>query len=495
MAARRLTPYIAELFTSETLLTARDTVADLKRTIFQTPHALTVYLQLDDPHSYLLAQALLKLAIQFEPGTLVNVRIVGPPEEGSTVDQSTWAEWASRDCSVVAPVFDLEFPRDSTTPAPSDVATAQSLAAALELKISTAEGSPLLHLSNVVQIMAALRSSSPSSALTTLQETYGLDSTSTPTTETVTHLLHTNTQERSKKGHYASAMVEYGGRWFWGIDRLELLFLRLSQAGALKKDTERKINGATDADLAHALLPVSVLPFRPHLARLPQTPTPGSGSAPVVLDVFWSIRSPYSYVFLARTLPKLLRRLGTVNKCQVNLRLVPPMVTRGVPLSPVKRLYITTDASLCARRSLVPFGRISDPLAHWHRVAAVVYEARKMGMRCEWELVLSVMRGLWAQGLDAASDAALVDVAQRYGIASSDARKAIEEAERDDAAWRKDVSDNLSALTERGLWGVPSFVVRGGGGYECAMWGQDREWLAWEAVRRFSARDDVHARL
>ncbi|KAJ3338389.1 hypothetical protein HDU93_009554 [Gonapodya sp. JEL0774] len=494
MAAKRISPYVAQLFTSSTVQAARETVTDIRRAMLGTPHTVNAFLQIDDPHSYLLAQALQKLETRLVEGGSVRVKLVGAQEEGTTVDGNILMEWATNDAATIAPALGLSFPAHPTPPLSSNVKIAQCLAASLELLPVALP--PSTHLSLITRIMDSLWSASLGDAQDSLARQYGI-----PSLEAVADLVRQNAQERNRLGHYGSAMVEYGGQWFWGVDRIELLYARLLNAGAIKRAAgSGRVTQRTPTNPSLCLLPTSLVTFQPSLARLPLGPDLKHqihlGGKPT-LEIFWSIRSPYSYVLLARNLPKFLLQFNNQTEYDVKLRLVPPMVTRGVPLSPTKRLHITLDASLCARRSGVPFGRIADPLADWHRVASIVYEARKISTRSEWEFVLDVMQGIWSQGLDAASDTALLEVAARHGIAKALVVDALKAAELPSASWRADVAFNLRTLTELGLWGVPSICVKDGTGKVISsVWGQDREWVAWEALRRCVRQEpDIRAQL
>ena len=74
------------------------------------------------------------------------------------------------------------------------------------------------------------------------------------------------------------------------------------------------------------------------------------------------------------------------------------------------------------------------------------------------------MQGIWSEGRDVAHLPDLVFLAGRVGIDEAEVRAALE-----DRSWKDQAADNREALTELGLWGVPSFRI---GTYH--TWGQDR---------------------
>jgi len=74
-------------------------------------------------------------------------------------------------------------------------------------------------------------------------------------------------------------------------------------------------------------------------------------------------------------------------------------------------------------------------------------------------------------------------------------KKAVEQADLDwdearkhlgNDAWKEETARNQLEMTEElGLWGVPSYRLRGGEGYhDLCVWGQDRLWLIAAEIRR-----------
>ena len=82
-----------------------------------------------------------------------------------------------------------------------------------------------------------------------------------------------------------------------------------------------------------------------------------------------------------------------------------PMAMRGLPVPGTKRRYIAFDAAREARLRGVPFGRIADPLGEpTRRGLALMPLAERTGHGPDY--LLSFMRGVWAEGIDAGSGAA-----------------------------------------------------------------------------------------
>ena len=191
-------------------------------------------------------------------------------------------------------------------------------------------------------------------------------------------------------------------------------------------------------------------------------------SAAPVIDFFFSLRSPYSAIVTPRVFA-LAREHGAT----VRLRFLLPMVMRGLPVPAQKRRYISLDAAREARLQGVPFGRLNDPVGRpTERGLALIPFAHAQG-RAEAYL-LSFMRGVWAEGLDAGSDRGLRTITERAGLPWAEARAALA-----DQGWRTLAERNRQDLLDLGLWGVPSFHVAG-----TATWGQDRLWQVREALDR-----------
>jgi 2-hydroxychromene-2-carboxylate isomerase len=91
--------------------------------------------------------------------------------------------------------------------------------------------------------------------------------------------------------------------------------------------------------------------------------------------------------------------------------------------------------------------------------------------------VQSFMQGVWAEGLDAGTDAHLKIIVERAGL-NWQAAKDILKNKANDAHWRGVAEQNRQAMLALGLWGVPSFRFE-----ETAVWGQDRFWVIEKAMQ------------
>jgi 2-hydroxychromene-2-carboxylate isomerase len=264
-------------------------------------------------------------------------------------------------------------------------------------------------------------------------------------------------QLRAKLGHYLGAMFYLGSEWYWGVDRLHHLERRLVSLGALRP-------GA------------SASPIAPRPAYTDAIPD--AGGERLVLEVYPSLRSPYTYIALERVYA-LARRYPV----DLVLRPVLPMVMRGLPVPRMKQLYITLDTKREAEDLGVPFGRIADPVGRPVERAFSLYPwACERGRGAE--LLLAFTRAAFAEGIDAGTDAGLRHVVERAGLPWEEARERV-----DTVGWRDALEANREQLFALGLWGVPSFRLLGSDGQpDYATWGQDRIWRVESEIRARLAR-------
>ena len=95
-------------------------------------------------------------------------------------------------------------------------------------------------------------------------------------------------------------------------------------------------------------------------------------------------------------------------------------------------------------------------------------------------LLAAFTHAAFAEGVDTGSDAGLRHVVERAGLAWDEARDHLDR----DTGWREELEANRQELLALGLWGVPSFRLRGRPGEpDFATWGQDRLWRVEAEVR------------
>jgi 2-hydroxychromene-2-carboxylate isomerase len=239
--------------------------------------------------------------------------------------------------------------------------------------------------------------------------------------------------------------MHYAGEWYWGVDRLHYLTSRFDALGLNRW-------GEPNADIASLQQAMEL--------RLPAAVPVRAESLPV-LEMFYSFRSPYSYLALRRTFA-----IADAFGVKLDVRPVLPMVMRGMSIPKRKLLYIARDANREAERLGIPFGRLSDPVGPGaERCIAAFFHARSRSR--ERELLLAAGEAIWSEGVDVAEDEGMQHVAVRSGLDWPELEEALGHDE-----WRSTVEENRQAMTEAGVWGVPSFKIG-----KLALWGQDRDWL------------------
>lgn len=357
--------------------------------------------ELDDPYSLLLAQVLPRLLVQLE--CELDIVIAPAPDPAFRPDPERLGSWGLRDAAGLARQHGLRFPARAQVPEHAALETARARA----LERVAQPGDPAETLAALVELSHALLAGEPIEPAGTVRPA----SANAP--------------------HYMGAMIGYEGEWYWGLDRLTFLVERL------------RAEGETVSDL---LVPGA--PVEAHEGQLWGAPLPEPGAP---LELFYSVRSPYSYLVLERA-----AALASRHQTELQIRLVLPMVARGLPVPRAKRMYIVRDCKRIAGALGLPFGRICDPLAAIEPLLAIAVHAQECGQLVPW--LRGVGRAAWGEGLDLRSEDARARLARTIDLEP-----------REHPEWRDKLASNRQALLDMGLWGVPSLRVG-----ELCVWGQDR---------------------
>jgi 2-hydroxychromene-2-carboxylate isomerase len=442
--ARRLRPWLTGALTSPRTREARRWIAERRRRRRGEAHLVHYFHQVDDPYSQLAAQVLHPLLARYDVELLPH--LVGPPPDEAAPERARLEAFARKDAADVAPGYGLAFPAGARAPVPGQVQQAtRVLAAAL--------GTPAFaRIASQVGDALWRQDGQHGPALEALAREHGA-----ATPHVAAAVVAEGNQLRAKLGHYLGAMFYLGSEWYWGVDRLHHLERRLVSLGALRP-------GA------------SASPIAPRPAYTDAIPD--AGGERLVLEVYPSLRSPYTYIALERVYA-LARR----HPVDLVLRPVLPMVMRGLPVPRMKQLYITLDTKREAEDLGVPFGRIADPVGRPVERAFSLYPwACERGRGAE--LLLAFTRAAFAEGIDAGTDAGLRHVVERAGLPWEEARERV-----DTVGWRDALEANREQLFALGLWGVPSFRLLGSDGQpDYATWGQDRIWRVESEIRARLAR-------
>ncbi len=396
---------------------ARRAVAGLREKVSKAPRRLDLYFDIADPWSYLAAQAAKRLVDAY--GVELGVHVVTPPASDVNSAPALRSKHAVRDAQLLADYWDVDFPGKKE----ADPGALRDVGTALVRERPAAE-----------QLQAALELAGAMWANDKKQLALLLGKWGTESSMRVPPILNANYEALRKAGHYQGGMLAYGGEWYWGVDRLRFL------EEALAQDTGKQVAG--------------VVAPRPDSERAPEK----LSDKPLACEMWFSFRSPYSYL----ALEQIEQVLGEV---PLTLRPVLPMVARGHQLPQVKRMYIVRDAKREADRLGIPFGNICDPLgAGVEHCIAIAHWASQRGAADLLAFAKSAMRGIWAEARDMSEYVDLRHVVERAGLPWAEAKAAL-----GNEAAVKWATANAADLAVIGLWGVPSFRCG-----DFVAWGQDR---------------------
>ncbi len=200
------------------------------------------------------------------------------------------------------------------------------------------------------------------------------------------------------------------------------------------------------------------------------------------VDVYWSFRSPYSYLVTPD-----LKRLRDDYDVDVCMRIVYPIAIRDPslvfdPANRNKALYIVRDSQRRAEFLGLPFARprpdpiVQDPATmavaaeqpYIHRLSALGVEAQRRGAGLELVAEVSALIFGGTDGWDQGEH--LKEAVARAGFDLGELDAAIEGGDQ-----LAEIERNQQALTAAGHWGVPTMVLR-----DEPFFGQDRiDTLRW----------------
>ncbi len=398
---------ISRALTSRTLRDLRRSIGGASRRVRGAQPTIEYFHDVRDPYSHLAAQALGALAERYA----VELRpvLVPPPRDAAAPERARLAAWSARDAANVAARLGLD--------APSFAADLGDRAARAESAMAQA----------IADGTFAARAPAIGRAAWTGDDAALAGFAAAPP-DAVARALAEGDTLRTKRGHYLGATFHFEGEWYWGVDRLHYLESRLRGAGLAKP-------GAPDGFVA----PPGELAF---------AAKPPPGAPRPTLDLFFSLRSPYSFIVIPRA-----RRLARHYGAELRLRYILPMVMRGLPVPRDKSLYILRDTKREADRVNLSFGRVVDPRGKATEMGlAVLHAACAAGVGEDF--ALAFMRAVWADGVDGTSRENLDLIAGQAGLT-----RAFVSAALADESWRATAEANRAALFDLGFWGAPTLRV------------------------------------
>ena len=424
----RIRSRLVDTLSGEKAQSVRRKLAEGKRRLSGRAHTVAVFVELDDPYSYLLAQYLPDLAAAYDVELQYHLA-QSCNDDAYRPHPNMLAVYAEKDCARLAAELGVPF-------------------------LDKGQAPPVEHRRALIDALAASRSS-PNFVNELLQavnlywrgdsEGVARRVGGAKLTGEGDRLLAENEERLIKLGHYNCATLHYAGEWYWGVDRLHYLMARLDDLG-LRNATVSVTRLASIRQVMQVALPVA---------------PPGAARDLPPLELFFSFRSPYSYLCLQRTF-----EIATAFGLKLLLRPVLPMVMRGLQVPKAKLRYIASDASREARRRGIRYGKFADPVGTGvERCLAVFYYAQSE--KRERDFLLNALAAIWDGGIDVATDKGMRKVTGRSGLFWPDVLKAM----RDDS-WRSAVEDNGESMLNSGSWGVPTLRLG-----DFLVWGQDRDWL------------------
>ena len=399
---------------------------EVRRRLGRNRHVVSAFLQLDDPYSYLLSRYLSELEGAYDIELTVYLSQARGDEYQPTPEML--AEYAVMDAQRVARELGIPFLDKGAAP-------------------------PVEHRRGLLDVLAAhMGRKDFSEELSQVLEIYWRGDTEAAARRSDTgesgqadEVIARSQRMQERLGHYNSAMLQYGGEWYWGVDRLHYLADRLEEMGLAREGAK----GARLGSIQHAMQ-----------LSLPVTPPAAAQQLPP-LELFYSFRSPYSYLSLKR-----VYEIADAFGLGLKLRPVLPMVMRGMQVPRPKLLYIARDTTREAERLRIPYGRIADPVGVGVErcLAAFRYAESEHKGR---DFLANAGAAIWSEAIDVSTDKGMRKVTGRTSLFWPDVVAAMGS---DD--WRAEIEGNRESMMASGSWGVPT--IRMG---DEVFWGQDRDWL------------------
>ncbi len=431
--------HAAALITNENVASVRRGLFEIARKVRVQHHRIHFYFRVDDPYSFLLLQVL--QSIPHNPTLEIDITVVPSPMDSVAPEREKLAHYGLRDCQLIAPHLGLIFDDNYQLPQTAVVEKAN--------RIVINGPRNRMSIEDLFNISYALWRADED-ALNDLARRYGMASV-----EQTKQCLADNYQQLLKMGHYNSAMLYYGGEWYWGVDRWHYLANRLAEFG---------ISMPSLRDFGS----ISSVGFQPKNAN-------GMVDDTEILKFYYSFRSPYSYVAIDRVF-QLARKLGI----GVEIKPVMPMVMRGLPVPRSKKMYIFKDAAREAHLHGVPFGKACDPLGKGiEKCIALFFYAQGEG-KAE-AFITRVGKAVWAEGKNINQAGILQQLLADIGLSWEVGQTWFQAPDKVNV-WREEIKANTAALNHQGMWGVPAFCIGRKG-----FWGQDRIALIETLVEQCSA--------
>eukprot|EP01083_Nonionella_stella_P053048 140521_1 len=253
--------------------------------------------------------------------------------------------------------------------------------------------------------------------------------------------------ELTKRKHYLSGNIYFNCEWFPRMDRLFFLFQRLQSY---------KIGNIYNEEIAfkNPLILPHVLSFKNWKSK--------------TLNLYFSFRSPYSYLVLERA-----TRICDKNDLKLNIKPVLPSIFRKVNINPHKGMYILWDCARCAEFLGIPFGSVFDVGLDLNLIELCLklfLYAKSKGK--ERQFTLEIAKCIWCKGKNISKEETIRKIFTKCGALNYDEYRNEYQIKYLNANQHLKMAEtNLNDLYSTGNWGVPTMQLD-----DRSVWGQDRLW-------------------
>jgi len=354
-----------------------------------------VYLSLNDPHSFMLAQVLPEIEKRFH--ITFNLYLVADTTSGEEVDVSLLRQWALKDANYIAEKYGLTqvdtFPHVKT--------------------LVTGQQSWILKVKNVQD------------ALTIFNRTWFDEfDEHFPLSTPVINAQINNQRRLFRRGYHASASLFFCGEWFVGVDRLEHLE-RLLNAKGLSRDKATVVYDKNSLQLIENTESIS-------------------NKSPI--EAFVSLNSPFAYLGLIQA-----KKISEQYQVPLAIKPLIPINMQGVTIHEHKERYMLLDAVREAKKLNIELNGYAKPLDQGViNIYQLFLFAEKENKA--YEFLEAAFEAIYVKEIDLSIEKHIHAVCQQASISYDEA---IAYANEND--WQQWSDNNHLALNNMGLWGVPCF--------------------------------------
>ena len=199
---RKLRSMLLNVVFNPRVVESRRWLSEKRRQVGRQPHVVSVFLQLDDPYSYILSHYLPNLAAHYD----IELRwyLSEAKSDAYQPAPDLLAEYAVTDCARLALELGIPFlDKGSLPPTEHRVGLSDAVAATIGTDDFEAE------------LRAALAVFWRGDSVAAAHMCGAADATGR-----AKKVVAESQRQLQKLGHYNSAMLHYAGEWFWGVDRL-----------------------------------------------------------------------------------------------------------------------------------------------------------------------------------------------------------------------------------------------------------------------------------